>query len=144
VRGLLVARATDDHDDALRHAARALQQAASAGLLQTVASEGPEVVELAERASSQVPPPWVDRLRRTAGSGTARPARGELIEPLTERERDVLRFLPSRLTVREIADELFVSVNTLKFHLKVIYRKLGVSTREEAAEAARRMSFVPR
>jgi LuxR family maltose regulon positive regulatory protein len=64
----------------------------------------------------------------------------KLLEPLTERERDVLRFLPSRLTVREIADELFVSVNTVKFHLRVIYRKLGVRSRAEAAEVARRMA----
>ena len=66
-----------------------------------------------------------------------------MIEPLTERERDVLRFLPSRLTVREIADELYVSVNTLKFHLRVIYRKLGVNTRAEAAEVARTMTKRP-
>jgi LuxR family maltose regulon positive regulatory protein len=39
--------------------------------------------------------------------------------------------------VKEIADELYVSVNTLKFHLKVIYRKLGVSSRAEAAAKAR-------
>jgi LuxR family maltose regulon positive regulatory protein len=66
--------------------------------------------------------------------------RAGLVEPLTERERDVLRFLPSRLTVREIAEELCVSVNTLKFHLKVIYRKLGVTSRTEAAELAREMT----
>ena len=52
----------------------------------------------------------------------------------------MLRFLPSRLTVREIADELYVSVNTLKFHLRVIYRKLGVNSRAEAAEVARTMT----
>ncbi len=68
----------------------------------------------------------------------------DLIEPLTERERDVLRFLPSRLTVREIADELYVSVNTLKFHLRVIYRKLGVNSRAEAAEVARTMTKLRR
>ena len=62
-----------------------------------------------------------------------------LVEPLTERELDVVRFLPSRLTVREIADELYISQNTLKFHLKVIYRKLGVSSRAEASEMVRRM-----
>ena len=57
---------------------------------------------------------------------------------LTERELEVLRMLPSRLTFREIADELFISVNTLKFHLRVIYRKLGVGSRAEATELARR------
>jgi LuxR family maltose regulon positive regulatory protein len=68
----------------------------------------------------------------------SRPA--DLIEPLTERELDVLRFLPSRLTIREIAAELYVSVNTLKFHLRMIYRKLGVGSRAEAAEYARRLT----
>ncbi|HTT89764.1 MAG TPA: helix-turn-helix transcriptional regulator [Acidimicrobiales bacterium] len=62
-----------------------------------------------------------------------------MVEPLTAREIDVARFLPSRLTVREIADELYISQNTLKFHLKVMYRKLGVSSRAEAGAAARRM-----
>ena len=57
---------------------------------------------------------------------------------LTERELEVLRMLPSRLTLREIAGELFISVNTLKFHLRVIYRKLDVGSRAEAAEVARR------
>ena len=56
---------------------------------------------------------------------------------LTDRERDVLRLLPSRLTLNEIAGELFVSVNTVKFHLRVVYRKLGVNGREAAADVAR-------
>ena len=73
-----------------------------------------------------------------------RPPVPALIEPLTERERDVLRFLPSRLTVREIADELYISVNTLKFHLRAIYRKLGVNSRAEAAEVARTMTELRR
>src|SRR4029079_796050 len=87
-----------------------------------------------------------ERLRRAAAearspSVSAGPL---LVQPLTERERDVLRFLPSRLTVREIADELYISVNTLKFHLRVIYRKLGVNSRAEAAEVARKMVSVRR
>ena len=45
--------------------------------------------------------------------------------------------LPSRLTIREIGDELGISVNTVKFHLRVIYRKLGVGSRNEAAAMAR-------
>jgi len=81
----------------------------------------------------------MDRLRRLAAA-TRQPgvaSSRHLVEPLTARERDVLRFLPSRLTLGEIADELYVSVNTLKFHLKLIYRKLGVNSRAEAAEFAR-------
>jgi LuxR family maltose regulon positive regulatory protein len=140
VRGLLTARAIDGRVDAVNAAAVAVEQAVAAGMLQTVASEGPEVLELVERAAWAAPPSWLDRLRRAAGSSGSRPGRGDLIEPLTDREREVLRFLPGRLTVREIADELYISVNTLKFHLKVIYRKLGVSTRAEAAEAARHLA----
>jgi len=65
------------------------------------------------------------------------------VASLTGRERDVLRLLAGRLTVREIAAELYVSPNTLKFHLKTIYRKLGVGSRAEAADIARRMTAVP-
>jgi len=54
----------------------------------------------------------------------------------------VVRFLPSRLTLQEIANELYISMNTLKFHLKVIYRKLGVSSRAEAAEVARQLTSI--
>jgi LuxR family maltose regulon positive regulatory protein len=63
-----------------------------------------------------------------------------LVETLTDREREVLRLLPSRLTLREIAGELSISMNTLKFHLKVIYRKLDCGSRAEAAEIARGLS----
>ncbi len=141
IRGLLRARAGDDFDESVKHAAVAIELAAANDLLQTVGSEGPDAYELIERAAWRVPPAWMDRLRRLVASGAGRPGadRTELVEQLTDRERDVLRYLPSRLTIREIADELYVSVNTLKFHLKVIYRKLGVASRAEAAAKARQM-----
>jgi LuxR family maltose regulon positive regulatory protein len=53
-------------------------------------------------------------------------------EPLTKRERNVLRLLNSELSLREIAAELFVSYNTVKSQTRAVYRKLGVSTRAEA------------
>jgi LuxR family maltose regulon positive regulatory protein len=59
------------------------------------------------------------------------------VEPLTDRELDVLRLLRSDLSLREIAGELYISYNTVKDHTKSIYRKLGVSSREAAIEAAR-------
>ncbi len=146
VLGLLRARATGNRETAAEHAASAIELAAASGLLQTVATEWADAVELAEHAAWHAPAEWMDRLRRTMAEARVRAVvdGADLVEPLTDRERDVLRFLPSRLTVREIADELYVSVNTLKFHLKVIYRKLGVNSRGEAAEVARKLMSVRR
>lgn len=139
VLALLRARSTPHHEDALKSASIAVETAASHGLLQTVVAEGQELIELVEQSAWVAPRPWMDRLRRAA-VGAISPKAESVCEPLTDRERDVLRFLPSRLTLGEIANELYLSVNTLKFHLKVIYRKLDVNSRAEAAEAYRQMS----
>jgi LuxR family maltose regulon positive regulatory protein len=106
-------------------------------MLQTVAAEGGAVIDLVELAAWRVPSAWMDRLRHVLVPGPARASGVGLVEELTSRERDVMRLLPTRLTLREIASELFVSQNTLKFHLRVIYRKLAVNSRAEAVETAR-------
>ena len=59
-----------------------------------------------------------------------------LVEPITRRELTVLDYLPRRMTTREIAADLFISVNTVKSHLGSIYRKLGVADRTEAVRKA--------
>ena len=64
------------------------------------------------------------------------------VEQLTQREVTVLRYLASRYTVSEIANELFVSVNTLKTHTKAVYRKLGVSSRRDAIAEAQRLKIL--
>ena len=61
-----------------------------------------------------------------------------VVEPLTEREAMVLRLLRGTLSLREIGQELHLSPNTIKTHTRVIYRKLGVSTRRQAVEQGRR------
>ena len=71
------------------------------------------------------------------GSGSASAASRRLAEPLSEREQEILRWLNSQLSLREIASELFVSYETVKTHARHIYRKLGVSTREQAVGRAR-------
>ena len=63
--------------------------------------------------------------------------------PLTERELAVLRLLPTRLSTREIAGELYVSVNTVRTQAQAVYRKLGVTTRAEAVAHARRLGLLP-
>ena len=61
---------------------------------------------------------------------------------MTDREAIVLRYLPTMLTAREIANELFVSPNTIKTQLKSIYRKLAVQSRRSAVERARRIGWL--
>jgi LuxR family maltose regulon positive regulatory protein len=55
----------------------------------------------------------------------------------------VLRLLPSHRSYRGIGEELAVTVNTVKFHVQAIYRKLGVSNRAEAVERARTLGLIP-
>jgi LuxR family maltose regulon positive regulatory protein len=62
--------------------------------------------------------------------------------PLTLSELAVLRLLPSYLTNQEIADALFLSVNTVKTHLRSVYRKLGVTSRRTAIARGRRLHLV--
>ena len=61
---------------------------------------------------------------------------------MSEREQVVLRYLPTLMSNPEIASELFVSVNTVKTHLKSIYRKLGASHRREAVRRARELRLI--
>ncbi|GJM36634.1 MAG: helix-turn-helix transcriptional regulator [Acidimicrobiales bacterium] len=65
-----------------------------------------------------------------------------IVEDLTDRELAVLRLLPSDLTGREISAELYVSHNTTKGHLKAIYRKLGVSSRDQCVARARGLGLL--
>ncbi|QXV58564.1 hypothetical protein CVV72_17270 [Amycolatopsis sp. TNS106] len=67
---------------------------------------------------------------------------GAPVDPLTSRELELLTELPSMRTAEQIADSLYVSVNTVKTHLRGIYRKLGVNHRRDAVVAARRRGLL--
>ena len=64
-------------------------------------------------------------------------APGQIVEPLTGRERDLLAHLPTHLRQREIAATMYVSVNTVKTHTAAVYRKLGAASRSQAVQTAR-------
>ena len=66
----------------------------------------------------------------------------ELAEPLNERELTVLRFLPTNLSAAEIGAELFLSVNTVKTHMRKLYAKLDVHTRAEAVQRGRALGML--
>jgi LuxR family transcriptional regulator, maltose regulon positive regulatory protein len=74
--------------------------------------------------------------------GPARPRPVAQSYELSERELTVLRLLPSALSQREIGNELYVSLNTVKTHTRSIFRKLGVSTRDEAVARARQAGLL--
>ena len=103
-------------------AAAELEQAPSPGTL----TELTAVVERRLRRGG--PPPL-------AASTT----RSDLVEGLADRELAVLRLLPARLTQREMGDALYLSMNTVETHIRDIFRKLSVSSRDEAVEVARSM-----
>jgi LuxR family maltose regulon positive regulatory protein len=75
--------------------------------------------------------------RRSFGAG----GKGGLV--LTPKEREILSHLSTTLTTAEIAAALHISPNTLKTHLKSVYRKLGAANRREAVAASRRFAGEP-
>jgi LuxR family transcriptional regulator, maltose regulon positive regulatory protein len=74
------------------------------------------------------------------GSQPSAPPR--LREPLSHAEARVLRYLPTKLSAPEIADEMYLSVNTVKTHMRHLYDKLGAHRRHEAVEQARALGLL--
>ena len=142
------AEAAGDRPAALRAVERALDRAEPDGLRLALADACPGLEPLlrhvlrfgtAHRA-------LVGDVLELAATGTARvpatPSAPPPREPLSERELAVLRFLPTMLTSQEIAGELFVTLNTVKSHLRNVYRKLGVNGRREAVRRGRELGLL--
>ncbi|HEY6760661.1 MAG TPA: LuxR C-terminal-related transcriptional regulator [Baekduia sp.] len=66
------------------------------------------------------------------------------LEPLTDGELRVLRYLPTNLSKREIGEELYLSVSTIKTHISHIYAKLGAHSRRQAVERAEELGLLAR
>ncbi|HEX2204502.1 MAG TPA: helix-turn-helix transcriptional regulator, partial [Longimicrobium sp.] len=133
---------------AARTLAAALAAAQPAGAVRPFLDEGPSLLALLRAALPSLRrEPLATFARAVLEAAHAEPgvaasgaAHAGAAEPLSAKERQVLRLLAEGLSNPEIARELIVSVNTVKTHLKRIYQKLGVSTRREAREAARRLA----
>ncbi|HEU5380854.1 MAG TPA: LuxR C-terminal-related transcriptional regulator [Ktedonobacteraceae bacterium] len=123
----------------------ALQQALSLaepeGYARMFVDEGPSMEMLLKEATRYGTPAWgvgnapnyVRQLLAAFDKSEDRaPGKQNLIEPLSERELEVLRLLKTGLDGPEIASKLFVSLNTLRTHTKNIYSKLGVNNRRAA------------
>ncbi len=97
--------------------------------------------QLAHTYQHLLPPP-ASRDQLPAPPGPANQAMIPAPEPLTEREREVLRRLSGMLTTAEIATELYISTNTVKSHVKNVCRKLSATHRGEAVRRARQLQLI--
>jgi LuxR family maltose regulon positive regulatory protein len=144
----LQALAAPAPEQALAFITEALTQAEPERYVRTFVDLGePMAALLREAAVGGVTPDYTEKLRAAFGATekpTPTPVVAQpLIEPLSERELDVLHLLADGQTNWEIAQVLCVSVNTVKTHLKNIYGKLGVNNRRKAAAQAKELGLVP-
>jgi LuxR family maltose regulon positive regulatory protein len=118
---------------------RTLTLAEPEGYIRLFVDEGTPMVTLLRQAHARgIAPDYVAILLSAFGEQTmAAPSRAfPLVEPLTERELEVLRLLVAGLSNTEIARELIITVGTVKRHVNSIYGKLGVQSRTQAVARA--------
>ncbi len=133
--------------EALASLEQAVRLAAPAGYLRAFLDEGASVLTLLPRVRHAAPA-FVDRVLAAHAEQQGQPVApgatppSPLIEPLSEREAEVLALLVQGLSNREIADRLFITVGTVKTHVHNILGKLGVRRRTEAAARARELGLV--
>ncbi len=121
--------------DARRRLGEALELAEEHGIVSAFVWAGPEVIGLVETHPSP-PTPFRSELLWCAREQLHTAPDESLTEPLTDRERELLAYLPTRLTNAELAARFFVSVNTIKTHMAHIYRKLDAPNRSAAVSRA--------
>jgi LuxR family maltose regulon positive regulatory protein len=146
VLGAIAYDALRDEPAALDVLERALDMAEPRGCSIAIARYGAPLRSLLRRRSAKGTRhrALVDELLATL----ERPAREKqakaapLLEPLSERELTVLRYLPTMMSNADIAAEMFVSVNTVKTHLKHVYRKLDVTDRRDCVRRGRELRLL--
>jgi LuxR family maltose regulon positive regulatory protein len=145
----LVRATAGDTTGALQDLERALALGEPEGYVRVFVDEGEPMAALLRQAALRgITPQYVRKL--LAALAPERGALDEeppppqpLVEPLTERELEVLHLLAERLTNPEIAQRLFISLPTVKSHTSSIYGKLGVHDRRKAVTQARALGILP-
>jgi LuxR family maltose regulon positive regulatory protein len=115
------------------------------GYVRTFLDEGQPMTALLKTVGDAGRPPGYVRELLSAAGPAPRPltVRQALIEPLSERELEVLRLLDSDLDGPEVARELSISLNTLRTHTQNVYTKLGVNSRRAALRRAVELGILP-
>jgi LuxR family maltose regulon positive regulatory protein len=124
-------------EDALR---RAVETGRAEEYIRPFVEHASQTLPLLRGMVSTSPDLYLTRLLNHAARTVPMSAPGgttAMVEPLTDREREVLGYLPTHLYQHEIAAAMYVSINTVKSHLRCIYRKIGAASRAEAVAIAR-------
>jgi LuxR family maltose regulon positive regulatory protein len=127
---------------------RALDLAQPQDLMRIFLTEGEDVIHLLQAVRSEGDSPerndYIDRMLGKIGVPAVKQPSPlqDLLEPLSRRELEVLRLLPTELTAGELADSLIISANTVRSHIKSIYAKLGVHSRHEAVVRAAELDLL--
>src|SRR5690349_15475256 len=142
----LAHQALGDIPAALGFLDHAVTLAEPEGYVRVFADEGPPMTSMLRAAAKRgTRQDYVRRLLAAAsGIELDSPRKQALIEPLSQRELDVLRLLGSELDGPAIARELMVSLNTMRTHTKNIYAKLAVTNRRAAVRRAAELNLLPR
>jgi LuxR family maltose regulon positive regulatory protein len=147
----LAAQAEGDSSRAMTAVERALALAEPGGFVRTFVDEGPPIARLLyEAAAGGIAPAYARRLlaafpdapQEKADAGKLQTPESEPVEPLSEREQEILQLVAEGLTNREIAARLFLALNTVKAHTRNIYGKLGVHSRTQAVARARALGIL--
>jgi LuxR family maltose regulon positive regulatory protein len=140
----LAHQAQGDIPHALAPLERALALAEPEGYVRIFVDEGPPMADLLREAAKHCAVPnYFSQLRAAFGQAErTTPVTQPILEPLTERELEVLRLLRTELSGPEIARELVVSLNTMRTHTKNIYSKLGVNSRRSAVRRAEELGLL--
>jgi LuxR family transcriptional regulator, maltose regulon positive regulatory protein len=140
----LAGHAAGDEERALSSLDRALALAEPDQHTRVFIDQGPVMTPLLRLAAKRSPTqPFATELLNAARPDRDRPSTAQgLVEPLSERELDVLRLLRSELSGPEMANELVVSLNTLRTHTKNVYAKLGVTSRMAALRRAEELGLL--
>jgi LuxR family transcriptional regulator, maltose regulon positive regulatory protein len=136
----VAAAARHDDDTAQHRLADALDLADAGGIVAPLLQYGTLLGPLLQRNLSGLGDRMGDALAlidRSRPTGV-----GDLVEQLTDREMEVLAHLPTLMSNAEIASGLHLSVNTVKTHLKAVYRKLGVDGRRQAVVRGRELELI--
>jgi LuxR family maltose regulon positive regulatory protein len=141
VREALVLDAESKPDAALRAIDRAVDLAAPEQLYSPF-TEAPGTLQLVKMSGRRRNEPFIASLLESVNRSERPAANQRLVEPLTDRELSILEFLPSRAGNNDLAAELYISVNTLKTHLRHIYRKLDVPGRDGAVARASELGLL--